>query len=161
MLKFYVEIYAWNYVRSERQWGQSGSHRWAGWMLASTLICLHLLTAFFLVAGWPYADWGPIHLPKNLIYPCMGLFAIAAVAWLAIVRSGRGDTLVRELQTGSSDERRHCESRLLWRVALSFVVFFATLVLLGFVRDIARAKRGVTPNATSAVTTTMVPDIHP
>jgi hypothetical protein len=160
MVKFYVEIYAWSWIRSERQWGQSGSHLWAGWMTVSMWMWLHLMTAVCVVVALPSTDFSLIRVLKNPISLGAGLVIVAAIAWLLVVRSGRATILVRELQTGSGEGRRRCESRLRRRELLSFALFLTALVCLGLSRDMSRAKRGAAPNATSTVTTAMVPELR-
>jgi hypothetical protein len=138
MLKFYTEVYAWMHIRSERQWGEHGDHRWAGVASVSLLMMLHLASIWAVLRASTLPWCECFAFARHPLNP----LAVAAVAmtcaWLIVVYSGRGDALMRELQVRDREERDRCERRLLKRMAVSLAIFFTALILLGLVREVVQ-----------------------
>ena len=129
MLKLYTHLYAWAYLRNERQWGKGHNHAFAALINVTMLVFLNLGATVAILSKIFHFHMGSLlRLNRMNVHLAIGV-GIPLLVWAAIQRNGRGQRLAEELREKSDSERTRMEWKLIGFLVASFVLFVLSLLL--------------------------------
>jgi len=134
MLKLYTHLYAWAYLRNERQWGKGHDHAWAALCGVSILAMLNVGTIVAMtsaICNFHIGEFLKAHSTDTSLAVVVG---IPLFVWLLVQRTGRGPRLVDTLREASVSSKRKMERKLLLFLVGSLVMFVVSGVCLALAR---------------------------
>lgn len=130
MLKLYTHLYAWAYLRHERQWGSGYDHAWTALINVSMLVFLNVGALVPILCYAFHFDIGTFLQESGRNVGLAVVVGIPLLVWGSVQRTGLGLRLVERLRKSSDAEKRSMERKLIAYLVGSFVAF--ALSCIGF-----------------------------